>query len=312
MVRKLIISLLVCLLLAAPALADGGIDMDFLMNFVPQQPEVSETDAAQLSPVRGAQVIDPEDQIKPLTEQQIIAVIEEIEKKHQVDIVVLVTKDTPRLSEYEDNRRVEDYAHDYYDVGGYGMGPDASGLLYMIDLRNRIQCISGSGVMMQYISDSREEKIFDAAQGYLTRNDWGNAALAAVTKVGEFMNQGRERGVFLYDEMTGQRLSGYYNPLEGFEVLLAVGGGVLVAFIVCGTVTGSYGLKGSTYKYDLASKSACTMTRDDEQFLRESVSRMARSSGNGGHGGSGGGHSGGSGVRRSSSGRMHSGGSRRF
>lgn len=311
MVRKLIISLLVCLLLAAPALADGGIDMDFLMNFVTQQPEASEADTAQLSPVRGAQVIDPEDQIKPLTEQQIIAVIEEIEKKHQVDIVVLVTKNTPYDSS-DSLYKVAGFADDYYDAGGYGMGPDFSGMLYLIDLRNRVQYISTGGVMMQYISDSREQKIFDAAELYLRRNDWGNAALCAVRKVSELMAKGRERGVFLYDEVTGQRLSGYYNPLEGFEVLLAVGGGVLVAFIVCGTVTGSYGLKGSTYKYDLASKSACTMTRDDEQFLRESVSRMARSSGSSGYGGGGGGRSGGSGVHRSSSGRSHGGGGRRF
>lgn len=311
MVRKLIISLLVCLLLAAPALADGGIDMDFLMNFVTQQPEASETDTAQLSPVRGAQVIDPEDQIKPLTEQQIIAVIEEIEKKHQVDIVVLVTKNTPYDSS-DSLYKVAGFADDYYDAGGYGMGPDFSGMLYLIDLRNNVQYISTGGVMMQYISDSREQKIFDAAELYLRRNDWGNAALSAVRKVSELMAKGRERGVFLYDEVTGQRLSGYYNPLEGFEVLLAVGGGVLAAFIVCGTVTGSYGLKGSTYKYDLASKSACTMTRDDEQFLRESVSRMARSSGSSGHGGGGGGRSGGSGVHRSSSGRSHGGGGRRF
>ena len=311
MVKKLLATLLVCLLLTVPALADGSFDLEFLLNYAMQNPVVPGTDTEKPEPVSGAQVIDPEDQIDPLTERQIIAVIEEIEKKHQVDIVVLVTRDTP-YDPSDSLYKVAGYADDYYDYGGYGMGPDFSGMLYLIDLRNRVQYISTGGVMMQYISDSREEKIYDAAELYLRRNDWGNAALSAVRKVSELMAKGRERGVFLYDEVTGQRLSGYYNPLEGFEVLLALGGGVLAAFIVCGTVTGSYGLKGSTYKYDLSGKSACTMTRDDEQFLRESVSRMARSSGSSGHGGVGGGRSGGSGVHRSSSGRSHGGGGRRF
>lgn len=302
MVKKLFLMLL-CVLLACPCavLAEGGVlDMMGLIG-----------DAAQTQSAAGTQVIDRENVIPDAVEAQIAGIIQQIEDDHQVDIVVLVTSDVP--TDYSDTLwRVERFADDFYDNGGYGMGPDFSGMLYLIDLHNRVQYISTGGVMMQYISDAREEGIFDAAEPYLRRDDWGRAALAAVDRTADYMARGRERGVFLYDRDTGKRLSGFYNPLEWFEVLLAAGGGLLTALIVSGTVNGSYNLKGGTYRYDLNGSSACTLTMDDEEFLRQTVTRTARSSGGGGHGGSGGGRSGGSGVHRSSSGRSHGGGGRRF
>ncbi|MBR3764303.1 MAG: TPM domain-containing protein, partial [Clostridia bacterium] len=198
-----------------------------------------------------------------------------------------------------------------YDNGGYGMGEDFSGMLYLIDLNNRVQYISTGGVMIDYISDYREELIFDAAEPYLMRSDWGGAAMAAMRRTSVFMDEGRERGMFRYDRDTGRRLSGYYNPLEMHEVLIALGGGLLAAAIMVGTVSAAYGLKGGTYKYDVTANAAYTLTKDDEQYLRETVTRTARPTSTGSGGGSGG-RSGGSGVHRSSAGRSHGGGGRRF
>ena len=256
------------------------------------------------------QVIDDAGALTASEEASITAAIEAVEKAHQVDLVVLVTRETP-YDGSESLWRVRDFADDYYDNGGYGMGPDQSGLLYLIDLNNRVQWISTGGVMIDYITDYREELILDAAETYLFRSDWARAALAAVQRTGEFMDQGREKGSFRYDEVTGERLSGLYNPLESFEVLLAAGAGAAAAGIFVAAVSGAYNLKGSTYRYEMNQNSTCTFTLDHEVFLRENVSRMARASSSGG-GGGGGSRSGGSGVHRSSSGRSHGGGGRRF
>ena len=258
------------------------------------------------------QVIDDAAVLSDSQEQEITQLIDEIERKHDVDVVVLVTRDTP-YDMSESLYRVERFADDYYDNGGFGMGEDFSGVLYLIDLNNRVQYLSTAGVMMQYLSDYREERIFDAAAPCLSRSDWGGAARAAVRCIGQYMDEGRERGVFLYDRDTGKRLSGYYNPLEPFEILIALAGGAVTALIICLSVKGSYSLGGSTYRYDSAANSDFTLTQDDERFLRESVSRTARASSSGYSGSSGGsGRSGGSGVHRSSSGRSHGGGGRRF
>lgn len=258
------------------------------------------------------QVIDDAGVIDAAMEAEITRVINEIEQEHQIDLVVLVTYDVPK--DYsEDCWRIRDYADDFFDNGGYGMGEDHSGMLYLIDLNNRMPWISTCGVMIEYMSDSRIDRLHDAGDAYLRWEEYGQAALAVMERTGEFLEQGREKGHFIYDEVTGQRQSGIYNPLEGYEVLIAVLGGVAVAGIFIATVSGAYSLKGSTYSYPVNENAALTLTRDEEQYLRQHVTRVARSSGNGHHGGSHGGSSRGSGVHRSSSGRSHGGGGgRRF
>jgi uncharacterized protein len=126
------------------------------------------------------------------------------------------------------------------------------------------------------------------------------------------MNKGRDEGSFRYDEVTGERLSGYYNTLTTGELGVATlaGGGVALAVFL--SISGSYSLKGSTYTYDRNGNSSITFTRDEEAFVRQFSRRTPRNTGTHGASGSGGHRSGGSGVHRSSGGRSHGGGGRRF
>ena len=254
MVRKLIAALLVAALLLPCAAFAGSLS--------------SRNQEFRIKADPALQVVDQEDRIDDAMEQRIIDAIDAIESKHQVDLVVLVTSNTP--ADYSDSLyRVRDFADDFYDYTGYGMGEDFSGMLYLIDLNNRVQWISTGGVMISYINDMREERILDAAEPYLKNNNWGYAALAAIA-------------------------------------------GVAVAAVIVGAVSGSYSLKGRTYAYELKKNSTAEMLADEEQYLRESVTRRARSTDSVGGSSSGGGRSFGSGSHRSSSGRSHGGGGRRF
>lgn len=237
-------------------------------------------------------------------------VIARIEREHQVDMVVLTTNDVP--TDYSESMwRVRDYADDFYDNGGYGMGEDFSGMLILLDMNNRVMWLSTGGVMIDYITDAREESILDRAYTYLSYGDYGEAMVAALDRVEYYMNKGRQEGSFRYDEVTGQRLSGYYNTLTSGELGVAAlaGGGVALAIFL--SISGSYSLKGSTYSYDRSANSSLVLTRDDEVFVRQFTRRTPRNTGSHGSSG-GGGRSGGSGVHRSSGGRSHGGGGRRF
>ncbi len=239
--------------------------------------------------------------------QEIIARIEE---KHQVDMIVLTANDVP--DDYSESMwKIRDYADTFYENGGYGMGPDFSGMLILLDMNNRAMWLSTGGMMIDYITDSREEDILDSAYQYLSWNGYGDGVIAALSRVEKLMDYGRREGSFRYDEATGQRLSGYYNVLTSDELILAgIAGGAAAIVLLLG-VKGSYDLKGSTYSYDRAANSSIVMTRDEETFIRQFSTRTVRSTPS--HGGSGGaGRSGGSGVHRSSSGRSHGGGGRRF
>lgn len=237
-------------------------------------------------------------------------VIARIEREHQVDMVVLTTNDVP--TDYSESMwRVRDYADDFYDNGGYGMGEDFSGMLILLDMNNRVMWLSTGGVMIDYITDAREESILDRAYTYLSYGDYGEAMVAALDRVEYYMNKGRQEGSFRYDEVTGQRLSGYYNTLTSGELGVAALAGGGVALTIFLSISGSYSLKGSTYSYDRSANSSLVLTRDDEVFVRQFTRRTPRNTGSHGSSG-GGGHSGGSGVHRSSGGRSHGGGGRRF
>ena len=209
------------------------------------------------------QVIDDANLFNANEVTQMIDTIARIERNHQVDIVVLTTNDVP--TDYsEEMWRVRNYADDYYDNGNYGMGPDNSGMLILLDMNNRVMWLSTGGVMIEYINDSREEAILDDAYAYLSYGSYGSAINAALDRVERYMNKGREEGTFLYDEVTGERLSGIYNALTSGEMGVAglAGGGL--ALVIYMSVSGSYNLKGSTYSYDRNANTSVRLTKDDE------------------------------------------------
>lgn len=277
MVKKLLLLLAAMLLLPAAVLADGQIIDNANLFF-------------------ASDILEMEN------------IIERIESAHQVDLVVLTTYDVP--DDYSESMwRIRDYADDFYDHGEYGMGPDFSGMLILLDMNNRAMWLSTGGVMMEYINDAREEDILDRAYAHLGSGSYGNAIIAALTRVETLMNKGRAEGTFLYDEETGKRLGGIYNALTSGEIVVAGIAGAAAALGIYLCVKGSYNLAGSTYSYDVSSNASVQLTRDEEKFVRQYVTRTVRSTSSSS---SGGGRSGGSGVHRSSSGRSHGGGGRRF
>lgn len=261
-----------------------------------------------LSALADGQIVDDANLFTAAEIQTMESIIARIESEHQVDMVVLTTYQTP--DDYSESLwRVRDYADDYYDNGGYGMGADDSGMLILLDMNNRVMWLSTGGVMMEYINDAREEDVLDRAYTSLSQGHYGQAMIDALTRVETLMNKGRAEGTFLYDESTGRRLSGLHNALTSGEIMLAGIGGAAAALMVFLCVHGSYNLKGSTYSYNLGENASVLLTRDDEAFVRKFVNRTPRNTGS--HG-SGGGRSGGSGVHRSSGGVSHGGGGRRF
>lgn len=243
--------------------------------------------------------------------QELEAYIEQLRADYRMDFAVLTSDDVPlNLS--------QDYADRYYEDHGFGMDRDRSGFLFLIDMRNREETVSTDGVLMDYINDSRLERLLDVGYESLGRGQYGMAAKNVLRQLESYLRQGREKGTFRYDAETGERLSGLYNPLTTGEMAVAAIAGLAVALIIVASVSGSYQLKGGTYRYSVAENATCTLTADEEQFVNQRVTRHARQPVSTGptHSGSSASrsHSSGKGiaVHHSSSGRAHGGGSRKF
>lgn len=258
----------------------------------------------------SAQVVDEASLFSADEISQMEEIIQRIADEYQMDVAVLTTYDVPAAYS---NAPIQDYADLYYENNGYGLGDDKAGLLYMIDMTNRMPCISTSGVMIDYITDSRLEDLLDVSGDFLSSGQYGKAALHLLNKLERQLAEGRQEGSFRYDAETGKRLTGLYNNLTDNEILLAAASGIAVALFMYFTVSSRYNLKGSTYTYDRNANTDCQITNAQERFVRETRRVVHNQSGGGSRGGSGSGGGSGSRVHTSSSGGSHGGGvGRRF
>ncbi|MBQ8312630.1 MAG: TPM domain-containing protein [Clostridia bacterium] len=131
-------------------------------------------------------------------------IIQRIEAEYQMDILVLTTYDVPQT--YSDYA-IQDYADNYFDQHGYGLGEDSAGLLYMIDMTNRAPCISTSGVMIDYITDDRLDTLFNASYDDLCNGNYGKATIVLLNTLESQMEQGIPDGSFRYNAETGMILN---------------------------------------------------------------------------------------------------------
>ena len=234
--------------------------------------------------------------------QELEAYIAELRENYGMDVMVLTSEDAPL-----------DQSLDYADIFYERHASSEDGMVYFIDMSNRVPTISTSGEMIDMITDRRLNKLLDVSYDELARGRYGDSAMAVLRQLNTYLRQGREEGSYRYDAVTGQRLTASYNRLTSYEIALAAVVGAAVALIIVASVAGSYQLKGGTYRYDLNGNTTRTLTRDEERFVTQRVTRQVRQAAPAG-GGSHTSHSSsgrGSSVHHSSSGHSHGGGSGR-
>ena len=242
--------------------------------------------------------------------EQMEKMISEIRETYQMDAAVWTTYSIP--DSHGDDSVTVAWADRYYEEQGYGLGSDRAGVVFVLDMTNRYNYLSDAGTMADYLTDHRIEELLSAADDDLELGFYGDAMIAQLRKLTRFLKEGIEEGQFRYDAETGERLTGLYNRLTGSELFLAVSAGLGTALCFYLLVMSRYHLRGSTYRYD-RSNMKVKLVRDDEQFLREKVTRIRNASSSGGPsrgGGRGGGL--GSGMHRSSGGMSHGGGGHHF
>lgn len=82
-----------------------------------------------------------------------------------MDLVVLTINDA-------NGKTSKEYADDYYDYNGYGIGEDKSGALILIDMDNREIYISTTGKMMEKLTDLDIEAIIVSGHSNLNAKDY--------------------------------------------------------------------------------------------------------------------------------------------
>lgn len=233
--------------------------------------------------------------------QQINARINEFIENTGMDFVVLTSSDTG-------GRDSLDYADVFYDQNGFGSGEDFSGMVYFIDMDNRVPTISTCGGMIDVIDDSRLESLLDTAYDCLVEGEFAESALDVLDEAERYAQKGVADGQYRYDTQTGQQLTSKHRSLTLTEVLLALGVGTAVLFITRACLKSGYTIKNNVIHYDPYQNGAYNITQREDTFLRSDVVKHRRTPPPSSGGGSSG-HV--SSVHHSSTGSMHGGGSGR-
>ena len=250
---------------------------------------------AWASPSR--KVYDQADLFTDSEEEQLESYLAELIGKMNMDFVVVTVDD--KGGKYQ-----AEYADDFYDQGGFGIGDQRSGLLFMIDMEDRDCYISTSGDMIDYLSDSRLQAILqddDELWDRLSDGEYAYGVLRVVDEVEEYYNEG--------PDLPGSTKKSF-NPLTIAGALLA---GAFAGFSKSKSIRNEYGMKNeksqamaSTKAYMATTAFAFNQSMDDlidRQIQRIPIPRQTSAP----RGGGGGSHPHSS-THMSSSGHTHGGG----
>lgn len=252
----------------------------------------------------GRRVVDDAGLFSAAQERELEELIEAFQEKTGMDFVIYTSSAAHEGSQQQ-------VADGLYDLGGYGLGEDASGILYYIDMYERIPYLTTTGAMIDYMTDERIDDAHERCYRYLASGDYAGAAERMISTVEGYVARGIPEGQYRYDVVTGRRLTARHKALTLGELLVCGLGALVAALLFVKTVEGRYRLKGSTYEYQFRENGQMHITGQTDDYLRTTTTRARRSPPPSSGGGGGGMHHGGSGVHTSSRGISHGGGAGR-
>lgn len=116
--------------------------------------------------------------------EELSATAASLGSQYQMDIVLVTTDDTGGLSARE-------YADDYFDYNGYGIGSERNGILFLMDFDNREIYISTSGLSIRYLTDQRITWILDEVyEGGMGSGDYIGAARVFLNETSGYLAAG--------------------------------------------------------------------------------------------------------------------------
>lgn len=248
----------------------------------------------------NARLMDDADLFTAAEEAELLSMIADFQRDTGMDFVIYTSSAAHSSTQ-------QAIADELYDRGGYGLGEDRSGILYYIDMYERIPYLCTTGAMIDYMTDERIEAAHNSAYPFLTTGQYAGAAFQMIHAVYDYWESGIPEGQYRYDVVTGQVLTSRHRALTASEMLVCALIGLVAALLFIKTVQGRYSLKGSTYRYAFRENSEVALTSTVDDYLRTTTTRTRKvqHTSGGSHGGN---RSGGSGVHRSSGGSFHGGG----
>ncbi len=230
-------------------------------------------------------VIDNAELLSTQEKQALTSQLENLRNTLGIDVVVLTV---PSL----DGTSPMVYADDYFDYNGYGM----DGVLLLLDTGGRNWWISTAGNCRAPVN---ADAIGDCIVPYLSDGEYYTAFSLFAQLVKTAMEHPDDKGEYIVDDYGNvhfqQKVTHWYDGWWQCLLAGALIGGIAVAIMASG-------MKSVRFKHgasDYVDRSSLELTRQEDIFLYQTISKRAKPKNNGG-------------SHRGSSGRSHGGGGGRF
>jgi uncharacterized protein len=222
--------------------------------------------------------------------------IDNVKNDYNLDVVVVITDNTNGKSSME-------FADDYYDNNGYGIGNDYSGLLMLINMDKREVWISTTGKAIDIFTDNRISEMIDDVVAPLSEGNYYDASNIFINDVRDYAEIGIPKGQYR-QEGEAYYKSAYidkvFRLMKSFLVyIIALVISVIVTIVISLSNKGEITINSHTYE----EKGSFILSGSRDDFIRESTTKTVIQSNTGGSGSS---------IHTGSSGRSHGGGGGRF
>ena len=241
--------------------------------------------AAELPPVADDADLFTEAEEALLTEE-----LKTVRQAWSIDVVIVTADDLGGLSSTE-------YADNFFDSNGYGCGPYYDGILFLIDMENRLCTTSTSGTAIGIFTDAGQDYILDEVAYWLTDGDYYTAAETFIRFCDDYCRQAQEGEPYDVGNLPETKFPFFLILIISLVI------GFIVALIVTAVMRGqlkSVHAKAAAADYVKAGSLQVTESRD--LFLYRNVTRREKPKQT----------SGGSSTHTAASGRTHGGRSRGF
>ena len=271
------------------SIQQGACDVLMALNAELEKDNVQNIPADRLNP----RVVDDADLLNTGEEQALLSKLDEISETYQCDVAVATVNSLQ-------GKTARNFADDYYDYNGYGMGESDDGVLLVISMEDRDWYVTTHAFGLTAVTDYALDKMSDKFVPYLSDGEYYNAFMSYANSCEKYISMAREGKP--YDRNTAKsdaRKDGY---------ILGIVPSIIIALIValCVTLKMKSDLKSVAPKRAAANyqiPNSLNITNSYETFLYKNVRKTKIESSS---------SSGGSSSHRSSSGRSHGGGGGKF
>jgi len=233
-----------------------------------------------------AQVLTPEE------EKNLKTSIDSYINTHNMDMALVTVR-------YHNKIDTMNYADDFYDYNGFGIGPNYDGVIFVIDFTFGYTDIwmSTTGKAISVYTDSRIDSIFDSVAD--SKYNYYKMFNAFIEKTNYYANQ----GIPSYDNI-------YYEEPQSINWVMIVIASLAISTIIIAILISKNKMvkAATTASHYLVDGSVVINRRNDNFITTHTTSVRINDSSSGGSSRSYGGSS----THRSSSGRTHGGGGRRL